>query len=360
MSDLISTKPYMSIMARSAANKRILEMTPEQWLSDVYTEVNSVFKTFNGTMVLSATVILVNDFTGEMLFWNAEHPFTIIYRDESAKFIEDSLCLRKLGLDSEFDFEVKRFQLVPGDMVLLASDGRDDIDLTPTEAIRTINDDENMILGIINEANCDIGEIVRIIKSKGDVTDDLSFLRIDYKVNYEEEVAAISNSDIPQFEDKEISNQLDVNKIYQQSKQLYQSGEVEKALDLLSGAYSAEQTNPKLNKLLGLLSLKGKDYDTAVKVLTQYLSQDPDTHEIWYYLSIAQKKLGDYLNSLESAKRVYDLNPDSINNLINLSDLYRINGKYEDAKIYSEKVISLDSENKNAKKILSVLQSKLS
>ena len=65
-----------SIMARSAA-KKILELTPEQWLTDVYHEVNSVFKSFNGTMVVSAAVVMIDDESGEMLYWNAEHPFAI-------------------------------------------------------------------------------------------------------------------------------------------------------------------------------------------------------------------------------------------------------------------------------------------
>ena len=134
-------------------------------------------------------------------------------------------------------------------------------------------------------------------------------------------------------------------------------GDIEKAIDILANAYAVEQNNQKLNKLLGLLSFKGKDYDTAIKVLSQYLSQDPDTDEIWYYLSIAQKKMGNYLSSLEAAKKVYELQPTNINNLVNLSDLHRLNGNYMEAKLFSEKVISLDSENKNAKKLLNVLNS---
>ncbi len=345
-----------SIMARSAANKRILELSPEQWLTDVYHEVNSVFKSFNGTMVLSATVVMIDDENGEMLYWNAEHPFTILYRDEKANFIEDGLKLRKLGLDSEYEFAVYKFQLVPGDIIILASDGRDDIDLTPTEPVRTINDDEYMILSIVDEAKCSIHEIERILHTKGDLTDDLSILRIDYKINVAEETQG-SYTIAPSFDEKEISNQINVNEIYLQSKKLYQTGDIEKAIDLLANAYAVEQNNQKLNKLLGLLSLKGKDYDTAVKVLSQYLSQDPDTDEIWYYLSIAQKKMGNYLSSLEAAKKVYEIQPNNINNLVNLSDLYRLNGNYMEAKAFSEKVISMDSENKNAKKLLNVLNS---
>ncbi|HRG48742.1 MAG TPA: SpoIIE family protein phosphatase [Leptospiraceae bacterium] len=345
-----------SIMARSAANKRILELSPEQWLTDVYHEVNSVFKSFNGTMVLSATVLMIDDESGEMLYWNAEHPFTILYRDEKANFIEDGLKLRKLGLDSEYEFAVYKFQLVPGDIIILASDGRDDIDMTPHEPVRTINDDEFMILSIVDEAKCSIHEIERLLHTKGDLTDDLSILRIDYKMNVAEETHS-SDSIAPSFEEREISNEINVNEIYMQSKKLYQTGDIEKAIDLLANAYAVEQNNQKLNKLLGLLSLKGKDYDTAIKVLSQYLSQDPDTDEIWYYLSIAQKKMGNYLSSLEAAKKVYELQPNNINNLVNLSDLHRLNGNYIEAKAFSEKVIAIDSENKNAKKLLNVLNS---
>jgi tetratricopeptide (TPR) repeat protein len=308
-------------------------------------------------MVLSATVVMIDDESGEMLYWNAEHPFTILYRDEKANFIEDGLKLRKLGLDSEYEFAVYKFQLVPGDIIILASDGRDDIDLTPTEPVRTINDDEYMILSIVDEAKCSIHEIERILHTKGDLTDDLSILRIDYKINVVAEETQSSYTITPSFDEKEISNQINVNEIYLQSKKLYQTGDIEKAIDLLANAYAVEQNNQKLNKLLGLLSLKGKDYDTAVKVLSQYLSQDPDTDEIWYYLSIAQKKMGNYLSSLEAAKKVYEIQPNNINNLVNLSDLYRLNGNYMEAKAFSEKVISMDSENKNAKKLLNVLNS---
>ena len=71
--------------------------------------------------------------------------------------------------------------------------------------------------------------------------------------------------------------------------------------------------------------------------MSQYLSQDPDTDEIWYYLSIAQRKWKLSI-FFEAAKKVYELQPNNVNNLVNLSDLYRLNGNYIEAKgIFSEK-----------------------
>jgi tetratricopeptide (TPR) repeat protein len=298
-----------------------------------------------------------------MYYFNAEHPATILYRDACASFIEQELRLRKFGQESEFEFQVYRFQLMPGDVIILGSDGRDDIDLTPNEPVRTINEDETAILGIVEEAKGDIHEIESMLKNRGAITDDLSFLRIEFQPIESEEDGQRYNSDpisskieAQEIEIKENADlQIDVAEVYQQSKRLYQEGHVNKALEVLMNAYTVEQNNQKLNKLLGLISFKGKDYATAVDVLSRYLQMDPDTEEMWYYLSLSQKKMGNYLASLEASKKVYELHPDNINNLVNLSDLYRLTGHFAEARQYSEKALSLEPENQNAKKILNFL-----
>lgn len=63
-----------SILARSAANDRILDISPEQWLTETYEEINSVFKSFNGSMVISASFFLIEESSGKTYYFNAEHP----------------------------------------------------------------------------------------------------------------------------------------------------------------------------------------------------------------------------------------------------------------------------------------------
>lgn len=340
-------------------------MNPEDWLTDVYHEVDSVFKSFNGTMVISATVVLIEEKSGEMLYFNAEHPATILYRDGKASFIEQELLLRKLGQESEFKFKVYQYQLMPGDVVILGSDGRDDIDLTPEAEIRTINEDEFAILKIVEDTNANIFEFEDVLKAQGTITDDLSFLRLDFQPqSVSEEIQNIQEQPISsKFEEQELEIRddddlqgLDLTEVYQQSKRLYREGQVNEALNVLMKAHSIEPNNQKLNKLLGLMSFKGKDYAKAVDILSQYLQMDPDTEEMWYYLSLSQKKMGRYLSSLEASKRVYQLHPDNINNLVNLSDLNRLTGKYEEARKFSERALEIDPENQNAKKILRYLE----
>jgi len=349
-----------SIMARSASNKRILEISPEKWLTDVYYEVNSVFKTFNGTMVLSATVLLIDDISGKMFYWNAEHPFTVLYRDETASFIEPGLRLRKLGLESEYEFAVYDFQLEPGDIVLLASDGRDDIDLTPGEPIRTINDDENLFLQIVEDAGSDVDKMVKIIKSKGDITDDLSFVKVSFQ---EDRVGmgplletSLSDSTPITTSDNRNSDVIDkLNKLYQDSKKLYLSGEIVAAKEKMEEAYSLDRNVPKLNKLYGLLCFKTKDYEKTVRLLSDYLTKESGEDDLYYYLSVAYKKLEKYQDALSSALKGFELGPKNISNIVNISDLFRLQGDKEQAKKYAETALKQDSQNKNAKKILSLL-----
>ncbi|MCK6379923.1 MAG: SpoIIE family protein phosphatase [Leptospiraceae bacterium] len=357
-----------SIMARSAGNKRILDSTPEQWLTDIYHETNGVFKSFNGTMVLSCVVAIVDDESGEMWYFNAEHPFSVLYRDGRASFIEDRLNLRKLGLDSEIEFQVFKYQLHPGDVIILGSDGRDDINLTPDENTRTINEDENLFLKFVEEGKGDIPAIIELIKKAGEITDDLSFLKIDFQGNGNEEIAepttqTISN-EVASSEDSVVididgsypEEEEDVESYYQEAKKFLKENNPEQALKELEAGYSKSHNNPKLNKLLALLSFKGKNYDTAIEVLGKYLEYDPDVADFWFYLSIAHKRLGKYESSLEAAEKLKNIQPQNIQNLINLADLNRILGRIEDALAYQRKAIDLDPNNRSAKKLAEILQ----
>lgn len=347
-----------SIMARSAGNKRILNRTPEEWLTDVYDEVNSVFKSFNGTMVISAVVFMVDDETGEVWYFNAEHPFCVLYRDGKASFIEKELKLRKLGLDSEIPFEVQKFQLLPGDTVIMGTDGRDDIDLTPNEEYRTINEDEEIFLKHVEEAKGDIYEIERILMAKGEITDDLSLLRLDFQPN-----RVATKIEEPQTTPKEETNIFQESKdelwekefttegALEQGRNLYKNGNIDSAIQILYKAYTYDKENPKLNKLLSLLTFKGRDYKKAVEVLSVYLSQDQDAEEFWYYLSVAKKKLGNYEDAIEAGLKAYEFNPNNVKNLINLADLYRLTGNREESIKYAEKAEKLDPDNKNVKKL---------
>ncbi|MBK6605439.1 MAG: SpoIIE family protein phosphatase [Leptospiraceae bacterium] len=331
-----------SIMARSAAKKRILDVSPIKWLTDIYHELNSVFLTFNGSMLFSATVILVNDETGEMFYWNAEHPFTVILRDNKAEFIEGGLELRKLGSESEFEFKVLEYQLNPNDILILGSDGRDDILIRTEDSIREINYNEKLFLKFVEQSEGDLRKLEEILKDSGELTDDLSLLRLGFQENS----LSLTRAEAMQA----------INKAYAQSKELYKKGEIKKALDTLLSVYSPSIHIPKLNRLLGVLSYQNKDYVTTVEVLSKYIKEHPDSDELLYYLSIAFRRIGNYQKSIETGKKLFDQRKDHIGNLINLSDLHRLNSELEQAQYYISEASQLSPENPNVRKLQKLLR----
>ncbi|TGK50128.1 tetratricopeptide repeat protein [Leptospira kanakyensis] len=353
-----------SIMARSAGNKRILNRTPEEWLTDVYEEVNAVFKSFSGTMVISATVMLIDDESGKIWYFNAEHPYSILYRDGKACFIEDELKLRKLGLDSEYPFEVQTFQLLPGDQLILGSDGRDDIDLTPDEDVRTINEDETMVLRFVEEADGDIYEVEKLVKKSGDVTDDISMLSVVFKsekspISHSPEKDDLSHQPVDDFFDTpgdDWDEALTTSGAFEEGKVLYQNGEIERAITVMKKAFLGDSSNQKLNKFLGLVSYKGKEYDIAAKVLTEFLRENEGSGEYWYYLAMSEKKLGNYESALKAAQEALKYDSENFQNLINLADVSRLLGNVDRAVTYVTRAQSIDPTNKNVLKLSKLLE----
>ncbi|MEM7179729.1 MAG: SpoIIE family protein phosphatase [Spirochaetota bacterium] len=337
-----------SIMKRSAANDRVMDLSAEKWLQKTYNEINDVFKTFNGTMVISCVMMLIEEETGEVFYFNAEHPFSVLYRNREASFIETDLRLRKVGLDSEIPFEVFKFQLIPGDVVILGSDGRDDIDLTPEEPIRTINEDETLFLMHVRKGKGQLDKIYQSVTQMGNLIDDLSLLRI----SFQEQEAPIPED--PEQDEIEPANNIDY--IINRSKALLAEGKLDNAKILLDMAYEKKHENPRLDKLYGLLCFKMKNYETAAEALEKYLSTDESHIDLWYYLALSQKKLGRYNSALSCCQKIQSLDPENLMNLVNYADIHRLLGHKEKALELAESVLQKDKTHENAQKIISRIQ----
>ncbi|MCP5502434.1 MAG: SpoIIE family protein phosphatase [Leptospiraceae bacterium] len=168
------------MISRSTSNKQSLNVSPKNWLETTYHELNQIFHTFDGLMMISVVMGLIHIKTGEMFFYNAEHPWLVLYRDKKAEFIENELTLRKIGSPSEYEFSIQKFQLHPGDVLIGGSDGRDDIDITPDAETRTINEDETLFLRAVERGEGNLETIYQLIKQTGRIIDDLSMIRIGF------------------------------------------------------------------------------------------------------------------------------------------------------------------------------------
>lgn len=171
-----------TIIASSTANNRVLETSPREWLMRMYRELHNIFLSFDGSMLVSGVFMLLNEHNGNAYYINAEHPWTILFRDNKSEFIEQDLMLRKLGADIPgHTLTVKEFSFKVGDVLFLASDGRDDIVLKEAEngQNRVINEDEKAILDIILQGSGSLQKTVETLQNTGGFSDDLSIIRIE-------------------------------------------------------------------------------------------------------------------------------------------------------------------------------------
>jgi len=260
---------------------------------------------------------------------------------------------------------VKRFRLEPGDAIIAGSDGRDDIDLTPDEPVRTINEDEFLVLSLVDQARGDLDKLAELIKSKGELTDDLSLLKIEFMPSSQRKetedafhdedvvkpVVLIDDHDEYDLDRSELPAGVssEYSELLEEGRRLVRAGKSPEALAKLEKAYEMRQDDPALNKILAVLTFREKDYEKAVEILENYLSHDPNIEDFWLYLSIAHKRMGNLDRSLESAEKVFEINSQRVPNLLQLADLHFRMGHAGRAKIFLEQVFQIDPNNSQGK-----------
>ena len=154
---------------------------PRQWLTDLYTSLNNLFVTFNGTMAISALVSLICEDSGEMWFFNAEHTMPILYRDGSAQFLQKDINAHKMGFDLGLGFSISKFLLNTHDVIIIGSDGKDDIIMVKNSKERYLNDDPEAFLGLVQESKAEWPSLIDSLENSGQAKDDISLLRIEYQ-----------------------------------------------------------------------------------------------------------------------------------------------------------------------------------
>lgn len=175
---------FEAIIERVKLSKPISEMTPERWLKYAFLELHKVFESFEGSMMASIFICLIDNDNGFMYYMNAEHPYPILYKNMEAQYFDQEFMLYKLGMDLKKDsfLKIRTFQLELNDVIIVGSDGKDDVVLGKDENGETIvNVDDNFILEIIMEAGGDLKKIYELVLKKGQIIDDFSLLKITYK-----------------------------------------------------------------------------------------------------------------------------------------------------------------------------------
>ncbi len=175
---------FHAVVSRTKALPDFHHGNPETWLKDLFLELQGSFESFDGSMLTSIVAGVISERTGELYYINAEHPWSILYRDKKATFLEKEMWMRKLGFPKNSqNFSILKFQLKPEDILICGTDGRDDIYIRNAldKGESFFNEDSNLILGWIEKSKANLEETTALLQEFGELTDDLTFLKITYK-----------------------------------------------------------------------------------------------------------------------------------------------------------------------------------
>lgn len=170
-------------------------LTPEDWLAWCYEGLFNVFRSFDGSMMASAVIALLNEETGTLFHLNAEHPRIVLMRQGRASFLCSRNDQRRFGFagSPERPF-VQVTPLHAGDVLFLGTDGRDDLRLCGLrtqngEPSERMNDDPGLFLRAAahterqlrdnpSDGKAALARLVRTLEHVGSFTDDLALMRI--------------------------------------------------------------------------------------------------------------------------------------------------------------------------------------
>nr|WP_275067233.1 SpoIIE family protein phosphatase [Leptospira bandrabouensis] len=170
---------FQSIVQRTKTDPGYQAFGPEDWLKYNLQEMHMIFEAFDGTMLVSLTMGLLEEETGKLYFLNAEHPSIVLYRNGKAEYLQADVSYRKLGtLGAMPIHNTKEVQLQSGDVLIVGSDGKDDILCIDSSGKWEVNSDEQVYLRIVEATQGNLQAIIKQIESLGQIIDDISLIRI--------------------------------------------------------------------------------------------------------------------------------------------------------------------------------------
>lgn len=337
---LVLGSVFESMITRTQMSSDAKDMYPERWLKNAFIELHKIFESFEGSMLISLVMGLVDERNGFMYYINAEHPFSVVYRKGKAIFIENELLFRKLGTTGmEGMIHIPTFQLEPGDQLIAGSDGRDDIVLGVHEETgeRIMNEDEEKFLTVVEEANGDLARIHELLLSEGEISDDLSLLSLRY-----DGAGAANSSD---EEDAETQD------FVARAREAARNHAHRDAVMFLRQARLRSPDSVRVLKDLAVASYNLRDFNTAATLGREYVDLRPGDTDMIYMASLAFKKLRSFAGAADLAERVRLRDPRNVKNLLHLTEVHMLGGNLERAGYILDQAFEVDPENEKAKKL---------
>jgi tetratricopeptide (TPR) repeat protein len=332
---------FRSVVARTQMEVDS-DVMPEVWLKNCFVELHNVFVSFDGSMLISVVLGMVEESNGMLYFINAEHPWTVLYRDAKASFLEDKLLLRKIGMvGMEGHMQVQTFHLQSDDSIIIGSDGRDDILLGMYEGGgRKINEDETIFLQNVEKGKGDLKKITEEIVKLGELTDDYTLLKVNY-----------NPQNVP------IDYDVDVHhKFHTKAFEAYEkNNKIEFTTNAIAALALVEKDHSLLRRIIKTY-YTNKEFDHTEIWLDKYLNHFPEETDFYITLSYVCKQLSKLEKASDYGEAVRLREPQNVKNLINLADIYRRMNKIPRARKILNEAFHFEPENKKAHDLLNLIE----
>jgi HAMP domain-containing protein len=275
-----------AIVERTLYEDSVKQQFPEVWLKNSFIELHKVFESFDGSMLVSCILLLLDERDGCVYYINAEHPNLVLMSGDIVKFIVPRKAFMKLGVSKEGLIEIDVLKLKEGDKLFLGSDGKDDLVLGQKDGVKIINEDETLFLDIVKESNGDLEMIYQNLKERAELMDDLSLISIEYRGDKE---YLMQSRYIPK-EDKIL---------YDKAVTLMEEGKNEESYTILLDLKNRYKQNGIVRKRLGFVLLrlgKIKQGIEELEIASELIPWDSDVIKI---LSKSYFKIRDFEKARE-------------------------------------------------------------
>ncbi len=342
---LVLGSVFHSVIERTKLSPKEQDVFPEHWLKYTFVELHRVFEVFDGSMLISLVMGLIDDESGLMYYINAEHPWSVLYRQGKAEFIEKELVLRKLGTQGVAGhIEVCTLQLEPKDVIFIGSDGRDDLLLGyDNDGARIINEDEHLFLKVIEEADGQLDRIRDVLDNYGELTDDLSLIRIGYKEDVHHDHTQLTQH---------------VIQLLNRARLAVKAGQLKVAIGDLEEAHRIDDSQPEVMRDLIKAYLKDKQFEKAANLAEDYIHIKPADSEFLYIASYCHKVLQNFKRAADFGERLRLRDHDMVKNLVNLADIYYLQGLFSRSRTIIDFAAKIDPHNIKVKRVLEALSRK--
>ncbi|MCB1143050.1 MAG: SpoIIE family protein phosphatase [Leptospiraceae bacterium] len=332
---------FKSIISRTKSLES-KNLFPEKWLKSAFIELQTVFESFDGSMMISLVLGLIDNNNGFNYYINAEHPWPVLYRDGIASFIGSEDIMYKVGtMDQESRFHIKTIQMEAGDVLLIGSDGKDDIKIKNKEGIVELNYDENLFLDFVKKGDGDLTKIRDLIYNSSEITDDFSLLKLEYNPAPKKR---------PHFPIKEYLSL---------AKEQLQNSDIEGSMKSLEMAYRVDPEHPNVLRSLINVNRKLKKFEDSAFYCEKMIHLDPSNTDLILECANSHFKSENPERAIDYLERIRLRNPKSLPTLLLYSEILIYQKNYKRASKIIKQLIGVDPDNEKAREYYKLIEEEI-